>query len=125
MQTYCETMLYEGKSQEQLIEENARAWQPNYSRYGYTHNIANREARSFYASHGIASGDAAFEVERPQGEKVLMQCRHCLRYSLGFCVKHGGRKPEWTEPLQLRLGDGRKFTLRFNCKECQMEVLDK
>ena len=55
-------------------------------------------------------------------EDPLMQCRYCLRHELGFCEKHGGRKPVWREPLQLRLGDGRLFRLRFNCKLCQMEV---
>ncbi len=104
---------------------DAKIWQPNYRRYSYTHNIANREARRFYELHGLAHADDAFEVSRPQGEMVLMQCRHCLRYSLGHCVKHGGRKPTWREPLQLRLGDGRLFTLRFNCSECQMEVITR
>jgi putative protease len=51
-----------------------------------------------------------------------MQCRHCLRYALGCCVKHGGRRPEWKEPLSLRLGDGRMFRLEFDCKQCQMNV---
>ena len=57
-----------------------------------------------------------------QGESLLMQCRHCIRYSLGYCVKRGGEKPTWKEPLYLRLGDGRKFRLDFVCKECQMNV---
>ena len=52
-----------------------------------------------------------------------MQCRHCIRYSLGFCVKHGGRRPTWREPLSLRLPDGRNFRLQFDCQACQMNVL--
>ena len=51
-----------------------------------------------------------------------MQCRHCLRYSLGFCVKNGGRKPQWCEPLQLRLADGRCFPVEFDCRHCQMNI---
>ena len=51
-----------------------------------------------------------------------MQCRHCLRYALGYCVKHGGRKPQWREPLFLRLGDGTRFRLEFDCQHCQMNV---
>ena len=53
----------------------------------------------------------------------LMQCRHCLRYSLGHCVKHGGTPLRWHEPLALRLGDGRTFPLEFDCRRCQMNVL--
>lgn len=60
-----------------------------------------------------------------KGESLVMQCRHCIRYSLGYCVKRGGRKPIWKEPLYLRLGDGRKFRLEFVCKECQMNVFSR
>lgn len=59
------------------------------------------------------------------GESLLMQCRHCIRYALGYCVKNGGLKPTWKEPLYLRLGDGRKFRLEFVCKECQMNVFSE
>ncbi len=52
----------------------------------------------------------------------LMQCRHCLRYSMGFCVKHGGRRPTWREPLYLRMSDGRRFRVEFDCKNCQMNL---
>ena len=57
-----------------------------------------------------------------KGESLLMQCRHCIRYSLGFCVKRGGKKPSWREPLFLQLGDGRRFRLEFACNECQMNL---
>lgn len=52
----------------------------------------------------------------------LMQCRYCLRHEMGYCVKHGGRRPQWKEPLALRLADGRRFRLEFNCQQCQMNV---
>jgi putative protease len=89
-------------------------------RYPYLYNVANAEARRFYSERGIATG-TAFELQEP-AERLLMQCRHCLRYSLGFCVKHGGKRPSWKEPLSLRLGDGRTFRLEFDCKHCQMNV---
>lgn len=57
-----------------------------------------------------------------KGESLLMQCRHCIRYSLGYCVKRGGKKPSWREPLFLQLGDGRRFRLEFACNECQMNL---
>ena len=57
-----------------------------------------------------------------KGESLLMQCRHCIRYSLGYCVKRGGKKPTWREPLFLQLGDGRRFRLEFACNECQMNL---
>lgn len=63
----------------------------------------------------------AYELQQPR-QSLLMQCRHCLRYALGYCVRHGGEKPRWREPLVLRLGDGRRFRLEFDCKHCQMNV---
>lgn len=89
--------------------------------YKYLYNISNRMSEQFYADNGIAGFQEAFELKQPE-EALLMQCKHCIRYSLGHCVKHGGSKPDWKEPLFLRLADGRRFRLRFNCSVCQMNV---
>lgn len=86
----------------------------------YLYNISNRLAREFYKTQSVNAGEA-FELHQP-AQPLIMQCRHCLRYALGFCVKHGGRRPEWKEPLSLRLGDGRLFRLEFDCLHCQMNV---
>jgi len=87
----------------------------------YLYNVSNRTARRFYDAQGIPTADA-FELHEPP-RAMLMQCRHCLRYALGFCVRHGGRRPQWREPLALRLRDGRRFPLEFDCRRCQMNVL--
>lgn len=97
-------------------------WQPAYGKWPYLYNIANRSAEHFYKAHGMKHIEPAFEVEQPKGESLIMQCRHCIRYSLGYCVKRGGKKPQWKEPLFLELGDGRRFRLEFNCAQCQMDV---
>ncbi|MBR6456364.1 MAG: U32 family peptidase [Prevotella sp.] len=92
-------------------------------RGGYLLNISNRLAREFYEQQGVAV-EPAFELKEPSQAK-LMQCRHCLRYTMGYCTKHGGQKPAWREPLSLRLADGRAFRLEFDCKNCQMNVLSR
>ncbi|SEE60919.1 U32 family peptidase [Prevotella sp. lc2012] len=84
--------------------------------YPYLYNISNRLARDFYGFADLT----AFELKGGNGP--IMQCRHCLRYSLGFCVKHGGKRPVWREPLSLMLGDGRRFRLEFDCQHCQMNI---
>ena len=97
----------------------------------YFYNIANSRARAFYEQQGLKNAEPAFELHTsPRIAKqkssntcaLIMQCRHCLRYSLGFCVKNGGRKPQWCEPLQLRLADGRCFPVEFDCRHCQMNI---
>ena len=88
---------------------------PRYA-YPYLYNIANRLSSAFYHT----DGPTAYELKG--GDGPIMQCRHCLRYALGYCVKHGGQRPDCKEPLILRLGDGRQFRLEFDCKNCQMNV---
>ena len=93
-------------------------------------NISNRLAADFYGVNELTAFELKGGVNTPslwrgQGEagaSPLMQCRHCLRYALGYCVNRGGRKPQWREPLFLRLADGRRFRLEFDCKHCQMNV---
>lgn len=97
------------------------AWSPEYRHFPFLYNIANHEAEDFYRQHGLSTIRPALEVKEESGS-VLMQCRYCLRYNLGYCVRHGGRKPEWKEPWVLRLGDGRRFRLEFRCDECQMNL---
>ena len=82
-------------------------------------NISNRLAAAFYGTDRLT----AFELH-PDG-RPLMQCRYCLRYELGYCVKQGGKRPQWHEPLFLRLADGRRFRLEFDCKNCQMNVYER
>lgn len=113
------------KKNESDITHQVKTWHPEYKRFPYLYNVANHVARDFYDSCGLADVQPAMEVEPSDGEKLLMQCRHCLRFSLGYCVKHGGQKPTWREPLSLRLGDGRKFRVEFNCAECQMNIFSE
>ena len=84
--------------------------------FPYLYNISNQKARDFYGAKDLT----AFELKGGKGP--IMQCRHCIRYSLGYCVKHGGKRPLWHEPLSLVLGDGRRFRLEFDCQHCQMNV---
>ena len=100
----------------------ARFWSEEYRKYPYLFNVANDKARAFYEAHGMSDLEPALETAEPR-RSVAMQCRYCIRHELGFCVRRGGRKPEWREPLTLRLGDGRGFRLDFRCAECQMNLL--
>lgn len=109
-------------------DNKVKVWQREYGKYGYLYNIANKSAHEFYKQHGMNHTENAFELSKTsiQGTKtddcLIMQCRHCIRYSLGYCVKRGGRKPTWKEPLYLELGDGRRFRLEFACNVCQMNI---
>ena len=93
----------------------------------YTYNIANADAARLYASCGLPGLSKAYEKggaeDLPQHPAdLIMQCRHCLRYALGYCVRRGGKRPQWREPLHLVLPDGRQFRLEFDCQDCKMNV---
>lgn len=88
---------------------------------GYLYNAANKNAKEFYLSRGI-EGACSFETDTQTHDgSLLMQCRYCLRAEMGYCTKSGKRAP-WREPLTISLDDGKTFTLKFNCKKCEMEV---
>ena len=88
----------------------------SHSSLEYLYNISNRLSQRFYGAKQLT----AYELKGGSGP--IMQCRHCIRYALGYCVKHGGLRPTWREPLSLVLGDGRRFRLEFDCQHCQMNV---
>ena len=87
----------------------------------YLGNVMNEEAAKFYRHHGVMKMAPAFE-KYPLQDAVLMFCKHCLRYSMGWCpVRHKQQSP-YKEPYYLISGDGKRFRLEFDCKHCIMKV---
>lgn len=87
----------------------------------YLGNVMNRSAWSFYQDHGVKRIAPAFEKEAPE-HAVLMFCKHCIRYSMGWCPVHHKTRSPYREPYSLVSADGRRFRLQFDCKVCQMKV---
>ncbi len=87
----------------------------------YLGNVMNREATSFYRNHGVQRIAPAFE-QTPTESAVLMFCKHCLRYSMGWCPVHHKERSPFREPYTLVSADGKRFRLSFDCKVCQMKV---
>ncbi len=106
----------------------------------YLGNVANNVARQFYLDQGAKQVDWAMEVATPKMEDkglLIMTCRYCIRYELGMCkrMKYEEQSNRTAEGLRLarprmkdegelflRLADGRRFRLHFDCKQCQMLV---
>lgn len=103
-------------------------WKPTHHAYPattltYLGNVMNGEARRFYLDHGVKAVAPAYE-KQPADGAVLMFCRHCLRYSLGWCPVHQKGRSPYREPYSLASADGRRFRLEFDCKNCQMKIYD-
>lgn len=87
----------------------------------YLGNVMNNSAAEFYKNHGVLKVMPAFEREQPK-DAVLMFCKHCIRYSMGWCPVHHKVRSPFREPYYLVSSDGRRFRLEFDCKQCQMKV---
>ncbi|MBR4758328.1 MAG: U32 family peptidase [Bacteroidaceae bacterium] len=61
---------------------------------------------------------------KPDEPNLLMICRYCIRHELGMCRKSREQRAEGGEKstLFLRLSDGQRFRLQFDCKRCQMRI---
>ncbi|MBO4451203.1 MAG: U32 family peptidase [Bacteroidaceae bacterium] len=90
----------------------------------YFLNVLNHSAKLFYEEQGWTVGEWAYEKSHPSGVPVMF-CKHCIRYSLGWCPKLSKHSPlgEQEGRLFLQLANGIRFRLNFDCKSCVMQVI--
>ena len=50
---------------------------------------------------------------------VLMWCKHCIKYDLGYCGKEGLNEPLWL------VNQEKRFRLSFDCLQCEMKISKK
>ena len=62
----------------------------------------------------------AVEAGTGRRKNELMRSKYCIRRELGCCLKEGGRKADL-----LLVNNGRKFPLHFDCRLCEMSVLEE
>lgn len=91
----------------------------------YRDNVANTVAERFYRDHGVKKIEGALETEHKSMKEKLrvMTTRHCILRELGMCKKEKGLG-RYEEPLRITSGKN-TFTLRFNCRDCEMQVLSE
>lgn len=113
---------------EKRMPENPPAIYPEDT-LSYLANVYNKKARAFYEKHGVKMIAAAYEANQELDEVPLMITKHCLRFSHGMCPKEakgvvGVQGTVTAEPMTLINGND-KFTLKFDCKPCEMHVMGK
>lgn len=86
----------------------------------YTGNVSNSLSRDFYHIHKVKSVSPAYELNPPDAVPIMF-CKHCIKYTMGWCSKNGKKTP-YREPFTLVASDGRRFPLEFDCKQCIMKV---
>jgi 23S rRNA 5-hydroxycytidine C2501 synthase len=95
----------------------------------YLANVYNQKARDFYHKHGVKLIASAYEANETLDEVPVMITKHCLRFSHGLCPKEakgviGVQGTVTAEPMTLISGNDR-YTLKFDCKPCEMHVMGK
>jgi len=95
----------------------------------YLANVYNQQARNFYRKHGVKLIASAYEANEELDEVPVMITKHCLRFSHGLCPKEakgviGVQGTVTAEPMTLISGNDR-YTLKFDCKPCEMHVMGK
>lgn len=111
---------------EQLIAERLKNYKREfqkplkYAKYisqsvDYRANIYNKEAEKFYEKCGCEVEEPAFEALDNKTGKELMRTKHCLKYAFDLC--------KCPKTLYLIDDKGKRYKLKFDCKNCEMVVL--
>jgi collagenase-like PrtC family protease len=88
----------------------------------YLGNVLNEKATAFYRRHGVTQIEPAAESGLEMRGRVVMRTRYCIKHELGLCPKRDEASPV-REPLYLVDEDGHRYELRFDCSDCEMEVV--
>lgn len=99
------------------------------SKLTFADNVSNHLAEEFYHDHGVSHVEPALEVKAgsyrdiPNGT-VVMTTRHCILRELGMCKRSKLLGTDmFDEPLILSNKGGAAFRLRFDCANCEMQLL--
>lgn len=86
-----------------------------YSTYDYHANVLNGKAKLFYKNSNCEITEYAPEKSLEFNNKELMRTKHCLKYAFDICGL----------PKKFYLIDekGKKYNLKFDCKNCEMVIL--
>lgn len=103
----------------------------------YRANVSNYLAENFYIKQGVENISPAMEIANAQvikenDEIEIMTCKHCIRFSLGQCLKNKKNDSPAIERVSrlpmsifLSLPNGERFPLKFDCRRCEMSVYAK
>lgn len=89
----------------------------------YRGNVMNKLAEQFYREHNCEVTEPAYEASYVKGREV-MHCKHCIKYAFGWCTREGKKDNRYREPFYIETNNGKRFRLSFDCKACEMKVID-
>ena len=90
----------------------------SYSPEGVQYPIPNSEA-SYQLQRSDLPTTGEADLQRSALPPSLMTCKYCILHELGHCRKIN---PMANEPRYLRLQNGTRLALEFDCKNCEMHI---
>lgn len=72
-----------------------------------------------HTPHAAPMPDARPDTPPTDIPHELMRCRYCIRHEIGQCLK---QREAYRGSLTLRNSAGRRFTLGFDCRRCEMTI---
>lgn len=111
---------------EKLTQKRLEAYKPNrftpkveFSQFNppknYRANVLNSAAKEVYKKCNCEIEENALESGLSPVGKTVMTTKHCLKYAFDMCKADRN--------LFLVDEKGKKYQLKFNCKNCEMEVI--
>ena len=83
----------------------------------YKGNVFNSESKEFYKNCNCDVLEPALEAQQNVSSGIeLMRTKHCLKFASGLCGKA-------CKKLYLVDSNGKKYPLKFDCKNCEMVIL--
>ncbi len=83
-------------------------------------NVTNHLARDFYTDHGVVDIAEGLDCRATTAGEQVVISDYCIRREIGECLLE---KPRLKGDLYLVRGT-KKYRLSFDCKACQMKVID-
>ena len=88
------------------------------SKIDYHGNVFNNQAKMFYENCNCEVTELAIETSQKVSSGVeVMRTKHCLKYAAGICSQP-------CKKLYLQDQSGKKYPLKFDCKNCEMVILN-
>ena len=84
-------------------------------------NVTNRLAREFYTDHGVVEIAEGLDCRATTAGEQVVISDYCIRREIGECLLE---KPRLRGDLYLVRGT-KKYRLCFDCKACQMRLIDE
>ena len=105
---------------EEKFIENREARDPS-KRLTPQDNVTNSLARKFYSDHGVEEICEGLDCRTSTAGEQVVISDYCIRREIGECLLE---KPRLRGDLYLVRGT-KKYRLCFDCKACQMKMIDE